>query len=593
MSHFTIGHTLDGNQAVQMDLATLVATRGLICANSGGGKSWLLRLIAERAGKRVQTLILDPEGEYATLREKLDLALVGRDGEIAVDTRTASKLARKLVEANVSAVIDLYDLDSLDAKRKYVRLFLEALMALPRALWHPLLLIIDEAHKFAAEGAKSESVAAVVNVMDSGRKRGIGTLLATQRISKTNKDALAEAKNVFIGNTVLDLDQERAGDMLGLAKADRLKLRDLDAGVFYAFGPALGKGLFVIKSDKVETRHPKPGEAHLVEVPKASAHISSIVTQIGDLPAQVQEEVSALEAARREAAQLRQQLAQRERQLNARPVASANPEPRVEAKIEIVEKPVLNGEVKQFVESANALRATMEIFPQRLQETLTPAMQPVVESLRLVLGKVEQVQAWTPPASVTARQLSRVPAARPAQTVSAEKARDAGDAVLLAGERLGLGESKILTAVAQYADGATREQLTILTGYKRSSRDTYIQRLAQRGFVIVQGARVMATDAGVAALGSDFEPLPTGAALREYWLARLTGGEKAVLEVALRFYPNAVERTTIDELTGYKRSSRDSYIQRLQARRLVMAERSVAGQPTIRASDELFLVTYG
>jgi hypothetical protein len=40
---------IDGGK-LECDLPTLVDTRLLIQANSGGGKSWLLRLIAERAG---------------------------------------------------------------------------------------------------------------------------------------------------------------------------------------------------------------------------------------------------------------------------------------------------------------------------------------------------------------------------------------------------------------------------------------------------------------------------------------------------------------------------------------------------------------
>src|SRR6185312_5032994 len=45
------------------------------------------------------------------------------------------------------------------------------------------------------------------------------------------------------------------------------------------------------------------------------------------------------------------------------------------------------------------------------------------------------------------------------------------------------GEHAILTAAAQYPDGVSREQLTVLTGYKRSSRDTYLQRLGQAALV--------------------------------------------------------------------------------------------------------------
>ena len=43
-------------------------------------------------------------------------------------------------------------------------------------------------------------------------------------------------------------------------------------------------------------------------------------------------------------------------------------------------------------------------------------------------------------------------------------------------EPLPKGERACLIAMAQHPDGVTREQLTVLTGYKRSSRDAYIQR---------------------------------------------------------------------------------------------------------------------
>src|SRR5262249_44437227 len=66
------------------------------------------------------------------------------------------------------------------------------------------------------------------------RKRGYAGIIATQRLSKLHKDAAAEANNVIIGRTWLDADQARAGDALGLSKADRVKLRDLGQGEFYA-----------------------------------------------------------------------------------------------------------------------------------------------------------------------------------------------------------------------------------------------------------------------------------------------------------------------------------------------------------------------
>src|SRR5579864_5427737 len=135
-------------EGITLDLLRLVDSRMLINANSGGGKSYLLRLIAEQAAGKVQVIILDPEGEFASLREKYDFLLVGSGGEIAAEPRTAGLLARKLLELEASAVIDLVDL-KLPERRRYVRLWLESLMHLPKNLWHPLLVMLDEAHIFA------------------------------------------------------------------------------------------------------------------------------------------------------------------------------------------------------------------------------------------------------------------------------------------------------------------------------------------------------------------------------------------------------------------------------------------------------------
>src|SRR5687768_8577533 len=92
---------------IVLDIVKLVDSRALIQANSGGGKSWLLRGLAENSSGRIQTIIIDSEGEFATLREKFDFALIGNSGEMPVDLRSAALLARKLIELNISAIVNL------------------------------------------------------------------------------------------------------------------------------------------------------------------------------------------------------------------------------------------------------------------------------------------------------------------------------------------------------------------------------------------------------------------------------------------------------------------------------------------------------
>jgi hypothetical protein len=75
-----------------------------------------------------------------------------------------------------------------------------------------------------------------------------------------------------------------------------------------------------------------------------------------------------------------------------------------------------------------------------------------------------------------------------------------------------------------------------------------------------------------------------GRALRERVLSTLPKGEADVLAIVMEHYPAHVDRGVIDEVTGFKRSSRDAYIARLRARELVAVDRS-----GVRAAETLFM----
>lgn len=118
MSKILIGEANGKN--VSIDLDTLLRTRLLIQANSGKGKSWLLRRLAEQFFGKVQVLIIDPEGEFATLREQFDFVLVGKGGETAAHPRIAAMTAQRLLELRACAVCDLYEMKPSE-RHAYVR----------------------------------------------------------------------------------------------------------------------------------------------------------------------------------------------------------------------------------------------------------------------------------------------------------------------------------------------------------------------------------------------------------------------------------------------------------------------------------------
>src|SRR6185503_18056642 len=100
-----LGKESETKKEIKCDLDKLITTRMLISANSGGGKSYLIRKILEEAHGKVQQIILDLEGEFATLREDYDdYLLVGKEGEIPCNIKTAELLARRIMELKVSTI---------------------------------------------------------------------------------------------------------------------------------------------------------------------------------------------------------------------------------------------------------------------------------------------------------------------------------------------------------------------------------------------------------------------------------------------------------------------------------------------------------
>ncbi len=296
----------------KMDIGRLLDTRLLLMASSGGGKSWTLRKIIEEIYGEVQVIVLDIEGEFGTLREKFDFVVAGKGGDITTDPRYADTLARKALELRVDMICDLYELKHHERIR-FVRLFLEAMINAPKELWHPVVVVLDEAHIFAPEQGSAESLGAVIEMLSRGRKRGFCMIPATQRLSKLHKDVAAECRNKLIGLANLDVDRKRAADELGFHEKEKvLSLRDLNEGEFYAVGPAFGRGVQLATIGQVKTHHPKSGAARLkIHTPAPTAKIKAALAKLADVPAEAEQEAVTLQELKTENRRLASELRMR------------------------------------------------------------------------------------------------------------------------------------------------------------------------------------------------------------------------------------------------------------------------------------------
>lgn len=295
------------NIGIPIDLQKLLDTRLLIQAGSGGGKSYALRKVIESIGNQVQQIIIDPEGEFVTLREKFDFALVSKGGDIPLTLKYAETLAQKVLETSLSVIIDLYELQQHE-RILFVKRFLQAIINAPKNLWHPCFIHIDEAHIFCPESSKSESTAAVIDLCTRGRKRGYSAVLATQRLPKLNKDATAECNNKMIGRSAQDIDRKRAGEELGMAsKTDVLAIRDLQPGQFYAFGPAISSKVVEFKVAPVVTTHLQSGK-RMIAAPPTPKAIQRILAQLSNIPEEAEKEIQTKQQFQAEISRLKAEL---------------------------------------------------------------------------------------------------------------------------------------------------------------------------------------------------------------------------------------------------------------------------------------------
>jgi hypothetical protein len=266
-----IGRGPDG-QTIAIDLAELLATRLLVQGNSGSGKSHLLRRLLEECAGQVQQIVIDPEGDFVTLADAFGHVVIDAG---AYSAREIEALAARVRQHRASVVLALDELE-VEAQIRCAALFLTALFDAPREHWYPALVVVDEAQMFApaAAGEMNDEVrrltlAAMTNLMCRGRKRGLAGIVATQRLAKLAKNVAAEASNFLMGRTFLDIDMQRAADLLGMDRRQAERIRDLQRGQFLGLGPAISRRPVAVHVGAVRTSG-RGGAQALIPLPEAA-----------------------------------------------------------------------------------------------------------------------------------------------------------------------------------------------------------------------------------------------------------------------------------------------------------------------------------
>ncbi len=549
-----IGKNTETKENVNIDLQKLISTRLLIQANSGGGKSWLIRRLLEQTHGKVQQIVIDLEGEFSTLREKYDYLLVGKDGEIPANIQTAELLAIKLLKLNVSAILDLSELKHHE-RITFVKRFLDSLVNAPRNLWHTCLVIVDEAHQFCPEKTKSESASSVIDLQTRGRKRGFCGVLATQRISKLHKDAAAECNNVLVGRTVLDIDRKRASDDLQFTtKEQSNNLKRLNDGEFFAYGPAISKDEVIkIKVGDVKTTHPEPGK-NILKASQTPENIRKLLKDVIDLPKEVETELKTKKEFQNKINELKREL-----------------------RVKQFSKP----EVK--IDERSIERARKEGFDESQKETIF--LRKENNNLIGLMNKIGSLLQIKPLTKFNLKPIQSKPQIQskgismdiPSKKLPMENIGNEGP--------LRAGAMKMLNWLAgSYPLELTKQRLATLSRFsvKGGTFNTYISELKKNGWIVGVNEFSITEDGLKNATHSE---IPSGEQLLELWCNKFRAGAGKILRLVYEKYPGSISKEDIGYETGFESSGGtfNTYLSELRRNGLIKIE---GGQISI--SSEFF-----
>jgi len=291
-----IGETASGAKA-KLDLQELTTGRTFLCSVSRYGKTWTARRIIEQIFGQVGIIIIDVEGEYATLRDKFPLLIIGQD--VPLVPESAEFLADQILEHDLSAIIDGSN-PELDAAafQEFLARFVTRFIAIETQARKPYLFVLEEADELAPEKGITPSLCKneIMRLVKKGGKRGLGVLVLTQRAAFVSKFVISQCVNKLIGRNEWpdDLEVLRKFARIPAKYADPESknpdaLKNFRKGQFFVAGDFVGKSE-IVQVGPVITKH--LGATPSV-VPPAPKELEEILQQLKDrLPAIIQEKIA-------------------------------------------------------------------------------------------------------------------------------------------------------------------------------------------------------------------------------------------------------------------------------------------------------------
>lgn len=530
----------------------------VILGKTGAGKSSALRHIVEHLlNHKKRVVIIDPKGDWWGLKSSDDGKSAGypviafgdfkneKASDVPINAQSGKHVAELITSGNRPAIIGFRGWMT----SHMTQFWIDFASGIFNANSGELYLVGDEFHNFAPKGKIMDPQAGKClhwsnRLLSEGRGLGIVCLIASQRPQKVHNDTLTSCETLVAMRVIHAADRSAVEDWIkGCGDKDRgtevlNALAGMSRGEAFVWSPEINYGPKRITFPMFETFDsfaPPQLQKKVSERGWADVNLNEVKEKL----ATVIEESKA-----NDPKELRKQIAH----LKAEQSKKQQPQ---ETRVEDREVFVLqDGQLEKA---------------RLLTEQIKEALAPVVEALT----KVSQPRLAIPTRG------------RPwIQSVVPPKPKHSTNG----SSPLSKCERAILSALAQYPQGRSSNQISILTGYSGTSGgfNNALSKL-RSGELITRGNPIQTTQHGLDTLG-DWEPLPTGKGLLNHWLNRLGKCERTIVETLATNYPNALTTEELADATGYSVGS-GGFANSLS--RLRTLELITRGQP-IKISDEFY-----
>ncbi len=568
-----------------------------ILAMRGAGKSNTAVVLAEefyRAG--IPWVCLDPKGDWWGIRSApdgkrpgLSVPIIGGEhGDVPLDASSGHVVADLIVDQRLTAVIDVSEFSRAELTR-FAADFAERLYRRNR---EPLHVFAEEADQIIPQRVMHDAarcVGAWSKLVRLGRTHGLGVTLISQRPAVLNKDVLTQISTLVPMRTTSPQDRKaieawvREHD----AGADLMaSLSSLDNGEGWVWSP---HWLHVLQ--RIRFRRRRTFDSGATPTFGVGIRPAARAADV-DLAALKVHLAAAIERAEtNDPKALRRRVAELERELDKARASAEVVEVPVEVPVPVVPDGVVAA-VGELGEWAAQFAGELDTRITSLATlTASAPARPAATPARAAKPPEEPLSAPRSPSKARSRteRRSGQPGGRTGLGVGGTRPQPqpSAPAPSAGGEGLGRAERRILAVLAQFPAGRTKVQISLLSGYsiKSSSLGNALGALRSVGYATGDAKQTAITPAGQAALGGDWEPVPVGPELLEWWRegapddqgkARLGRAERAVLGVIADAWPDPVSRDDVSDRSGYSAtsSSLGNALGKLRSLALIEGDRS-------------------